>query len=178
MVSTRSTDEVGFLPSLSRHSIRLALTSYALANAYHNLALGLLHRKPPLAFLRHLRSRTSLRLAAALTAYSIAYRALRRALAPAFSLRPSPALPAFLAGALASVALVVEPAGRWRGTVVVYLVARALVAGWRAVGRLDGMGGQTGDRTVVAGGEETRWKKVGKVMREGRWWCGPHLVFG
>ena len=171
-------DERSFVPSLSRHSIRLALTAYAAANAYQNIALGLLQRKPAREFVRGLRSRTSLRLAASVTAYSVAYRSLYRILLPEFSMRPSAALPAFLAGALASLALAVEPAGRWRGTIIVYLLTRALVAAWRATARLEALGGPTEDSTTVSGGGGSTLRKVGRVMREGRWWCGSHLVFG
>ena len=174
----REAYEASFGPSLSRHSIRLALKAYAAANAYENVCLGLLHRKSARDFVRGLRSRTSLRLAGAVTAYSVAYRALFRILRPEFSLRPSAALPAFLAGALASLALVVEPVGRWRGTIVVYLLTRALVAAWRAVARLDALGGPGASRTAVQGGDEAGLKRIGGVMRDGRWWCGPHLVFG
>lgn len=142
-------------------------------------------RPRPGELLRALASKTSLRLAGSITAYSILYRTLYQILIPEFSLQPSSALPAFLAGSLASIALVIELAGRWRETVIVYLLTRALIAAWTATARLESFGGPVfeADSTGVSPEASVEWiatakKRAGNLMREGRWWFGPHVIFG
>lgn len=144
-----------------------------------------LHRRSPSQLLRGLRSKTSLRLAGSITAYSLLYRTLYRTLLPEFSLQPSRALPAFLAGALGSLALLVEPAGAWRESVIVYLLTRAVIAAWRATVRLESFGGPGEEADAGGAGPEsssrgvaTAKKRAGELMRNGRWWFGPHIMFG
>lgn len=68
----------------------------------------------------------------------------------------SEALPAFLAGVLASPSMLLEARGQRRVAIAVYALVRALYG-------------------VINVAEERGW--FSRAMSEGRWWWGGHLVF-
>ncbi|KAK4697199.1 hypothetical protein P7C70_g8248, partial [Phenoliferia sp. Uapishka_3] len=165
------------LTIISRHAVRLFAVVYFITNIYENLLQGILRRKPLSLFLRDLRSLSSFRLAAFISAYSVTYRALLRTFnraqlyladstpssipsnalsSTARRMQASPRLAPFLAGVIASPTMLLEGRGQRRVTLALYTLTKAIQGGWEGIARKGALP---------------------RALREGRWWWGGHLIF-